>query len=597
MPRFRYSDSGDAQNNQSGYNDGRTQRSSYGQQGGYSNQQGSYSQGGYAQQNPYAQGAYSQQSNPYAQQGSGQRRQRHTSADGQARTSRHGAGSSRDARYSATEQQARRARRASASSQPDATSANPYSRSNAGRYAQQTGYAAQGNPYANGSYSSEDDYAYSDNNPYVSGPSNGAVNMGHQHIASYEQAQRRGGGKGRGNQKKRRRVPTGLVVFVVFFALVCGGLFLFFNPPLYNVNVNGTDHLVTMGTTIQKVIDEGFASPTAGNLLSVDGEVYTEGGGDAFEATINGTETTADASYVIPRGATVQIENGNDVTEDYDVTTETVAHGTSSTDSSSLSSYYNGAIHIYSKGQDGEQEVRTGKVSGKTVTTVTKQPVDEGYSSFSVDTNGDKVIALTFDDGPWGDTTTQILDILKEYDAKATFFEIGNQCAEYSDVVKRIASEGHQIATHSYDHASGSGQGVSLSIMSASEQVEEVTKGFQAIEDVLGTSVSRVLRAPGGNYYGDIITNLADYVDVEVGWDVDTEDWSKPGAQSIADAILSAQPGNVVLMHDGGGDRSQTVEALKIALPQLAEQGYKFVTIDELLTTYTSYTPSTGTSN
>ena len=597
MPRYRYSDSGDAQNNQNGYNDGRTQRSSYGQQGGYSNQQGSYSQGGYAQQSPYAQDGYSQQSNPYAQQGSGQRRQRHATADGQANASRHSAGSSRDARYSATEQQARRQRRSAAGSQADATSANPYSRSNASRYTQQAGYAAQGNPYANGSYSSEDDYAYSDNNPYVSGPSNGAVNMGHQRIASYEQAQRRGGGKGRGNQKKRRRVPTGLVIFVVFFALVCGGLFLFFNPPLYNVNVNGTDHLVTMGTTIQKVIDDGFASPTAGNLLAVDGEVYTEGGGDAFEATINGTETTTDASYVIPRGATVQIENGNDVTEDYDVTTETVAHGTSSTDMSTLSSYYNGAIHIYSKGQDGEQEVRTGKVSGKTVTTVTKQPVDEGYSSFSVDTNGDKVIALTFDDGPWGDTTTQILDILKEYDAKATFFEIGNQCSEYSDVVKRIASEGHQIATHSYDHASGSGQGVSLSIMSASEQVEEVTKGFQAIEDVLGTSVSRVLRAPGGNYYGDIITNLADYVDVEVGWDVDTEDWSKPGAQSIADAILSAQPGNVVLMHDGGGDRSQTVEALKIALPQLVEQGYKFVTIDELLTTYTSYTPSTGTSN
>ncbi len=69
----------------------------------------------------------------------------------------------------------------------------------------------------------------------------------------------------------------------------------------------------------------------------------------------------------------------------------------------------------------------------------------------------------------------------------------------------------------------------------------------------------------------------------EIGWNIDTEDWRKPGVDAIVQRLLSVKSGDVVLMHDGGGDRSQTVEALSIALPQLKAQGYKFVTIDELL--------------
>ena len=280
--------------------------------------------------------------------------------------------------------------------------------------------------------------------------------------------------------------------------------------------------------------------------------------------------------------------DGNDVDEDYTETTEAIAHGEGGQDVSSPATYYAGPIHVLSDGQDGEQVTKTGKVSGKTVTEVTKQPVDSGYSAYSVNTNGDKVIALTFDDGPWPTTTSEILDVLKENDAHATFFEIGNQVAENADVVKRIAAEGNQIGSHTWDHASGSGQGVNLTFMTADEQRDEVTKGFSAIEDVLGTSVPHVLRAPGGNYYGSLVENLKDLVDVEVGWNVDTEDWRRPGADKIAEAIMSAQPGNVVLMHDGGGDRSQTVEALKIALPKLKAESYSFVTIDELMSTYGS---------
>jgi peptidoglycan/xylan/chitin deacetylase (PgdA/CDA1 family) len=142
---------------------------------------------------------------------------------------------------------------------------------------------------------------------------------------------------------------------------------------------------------------------------------------------------------------------------------------------------------------------------------------------------------------------------------------------------------GCKVYTHTYDHAAGSGGGTSIANMSASEQVEEIQKGYKAIKDATGEEPDHIMRAPGGNFYGDVIDNLWDYVDAEIGWDVDTMDWSRPGVEYIEEMILSAKPGQVVLMHDGGGDRSQTVEALANALPKLVEDGYKFITIDELL--------------
>lgn len=445
-------------------------------------------------------------------------------------------------------------------------------------YAQQ-GYTQQQPRQARG-------YTPPTDNPYLAGPQSGAVGYTPERVRTKP---KRGRFKTDSNQgvpgtprKRKRRVPAFLVFLLVLGILGGGGYYLWTNPPMYNVTINGTQRLVKNGMTIQEAIDEGYASPTAGNLLAIDGSVITEGGGNAFEATIN-DETVTDASAALPRDATVQIQNGTDITEEYTETTQTIAHGTSGVDYSSPSSYYNGSIHIYSNGEDGEEVVKTGTQSGISLTEVAKQPKDAGYSSYKVDTGMDKVIALTFDDGPWGETTEQILDILAENDAKATFFEIGNQCAEYASTVKRIIAEGHQIGTHSYDHASGTGQGVNLTFMSASEQRSEIENGFSAIEAAAGTTVSRVMRAPGGNYYGDIITNLSDLVTAEIGWDLDTEDWRKPGADAIAQVIKSATSGDVVLMHDGGGDRSQTVEALKIALPQLKSEGYSFVTIDELL--------------
>ena len=382
--------------------------------------------------------------------------------------------------------------------------------------------------------------------------------------------------------RKRKGGLAAVIVLIVLVVLVGGGFYLFHNPPFFQVTVNGAPYTVNAGTTLTNLVEKGYASPKAGNLMAVDGSVAQEGGGPKFTATVDGQQVD-DENARVSKGQSIEISDGRDATEDYTEQTETLPHGTGGDDMNSFNNYWAGAIHVYSDGEDGEQVVKTGKVSGKTATEVTKQPVDAGYHVYSVDTKGDKVIALTFDDGPWPTTTTEILDVLKENDAHATFFQIGNQIAEHTDAEKRMHDEGHQIGSHTWDHASGSGGGVDLTKMSTQEQLDEVNKGFNAIDSVLGTQTERILRAPGGNYHGSIITTLKDTVKAEIGWDVDTEDWRRPGADAIAKAILSAKPGNVILMHDGGGDRSQTVEALKTALPQLKQQGYRFVTIDELL--------------
>lgn len=448
----------------------------------------------------------------------------------------------------------------------------------------QGGSTPSSNPYAAGGGAGS---CAGESSPYAA-PASGAVNLRHEQVGPGSEKARRkhrdlpGQGVPGQQRRPRRRKPALLIVLVAVLALAVGGVYLYLNPPIFSITVNGTARTVSAGSTLADIVKEGYASPKAGNLMAVDGSVAKEGGGDQLEAQVNG-QTTNDASFVVPRGANVTISDGQDTTEDYDEQTETVPHGESGSDMNSFNNYWAGSIHIYSDGEDGEQVTKTGKVSGKTVTEVTKQPVDAGYHVYTADTGDDKVIALTFDDGPWPTTTSEILDILKANDAHATFFEIGNQIAENADVVKRIHEEGHQIGTHTWDHAAGSGRGVDLTRMTADEQASEVEKGFDAIDQAIGTKTSRILRAPGGNYHGQIITTLKDKVTAEVGWNIDTEDWRKPGADKIEQAILSAKSGDVILMHDGGGDRSETVAALKDALPKLKAEGFKFITVDELL--------------
>lgn len=372
-----------------------------------------------------------------------------------------------------------------------------------------------------------------------------------------------------------RRIAGVVIGLAVVAGIAVGGMLYVQSLPI-SITLNGNEFDVGGDKTIADVLRESGIKPQPGDLVAVDGSVIEAGQGEPFHATVN-DQVITDTAHKLAKGDVVEIGNGSPIEEPSNAVEEAIPY--------EILEEGTGAIHLMEgDGTEGVKTTKTGQISGLTAEQITKEPSNIVCRKVNVDPGGDKVIALTFDDGPWEGSTTQILDILKENGAKATFFAVGN-CISGNGVdhVKRAASEGHQICTHSYDHADGSGQGVNLGYMTPQEQVAEIQKGYEAIEAATGVEASRVIRTPGGNFSTEVIGNLRPLITAEIGWNIDTTDWKRPGASAIAEQIKDAYPGCVILMHDGGGDRSQTVEALRQALPYLKEKGYQFVTIDELM--------------
>ncbi len=190
--------------------------------------------------------------------------------------------------------------------------------------------------------------------------------------------------------------------------------------------------------------------------------------------------------------------------------------------------------------------------------------------------DSEKVIALTVDDGPWPETTAQMLDIFQQNDVKATFFWIGKSIENSPEIARRVVAEGHAIGNHTWHHW--------YDPMDAATAASEIDRTAKLIYETTGVKTS-YFRPPGG-----VLNNgLAKYAKEQnysvVMWSVtsaDTDPRAQP--QAFVDNVLkNAQPGAIVLMHDGGGDRSRTVKALPDIIAGLKQQGYRFVTIPELL--------------
>ncbi|HEY0699310.1 MAG TPA: polysaccharide deacetylase family protein, partial [Micromonospora sp.] len=191
-----------------------------------------------------------------------------------------------------------------------------------------------------------------------------------------------------------------------------------------------------------------------------------------------------------------------------------------------------------------------------------------------------RTIALTFDDGPDPEWTPKVLDVLRRHKAHATFFVVGARVNEHPELVRRILAEGHEIGAHTFTHAD-------LGAASPWRRDLELTLTRNAIAGATGRQPT-LFRPP---YSSDPSALTARDVEVlraaaEVGHiavlaDRDTKDWKRPGAEAILTAARPAQAGagEIVLMHDGGGDRSQTVAALDRLLPELTAKGYRFTTV------------------
>ncbi|GAA1982907.1 polysaccharide deacetylase family protein [Kitasatospora viridis] len=184
---------------------------------------------------------------------------------------------------------------------------------------------------------------------------------------------------------------------------------------------------------------------------------------------------------------------------------------------------------------------------------------------------GGRTVALTFDDGP-GPATPKILDLLAQYHAKATFCEIGPQAAADPAIVQRILAEGHRLCDHTVHHPQP------MHTLSHDKQVYEINGAKDMIEKAggPGTRISW-FRAPGGDFSAENRQIAVQSGLRPLGWTVDTLDWSRPGVPAIlANVHKELRPGGIILMHDGGGDRSQSVAALAQLLPWLVQQGYTF---------------------
>lgn len=181
------------------------------------------------------------------------------------------------------------------------------------------------------------------------------------------------------------------------------------------------------------------------------------------------------------------------------------------------------------------------------------------------DDDGD-VVYLTFDDGPHPDYTPQVLDVLARYDARATFFVVGSLAQAYPDIIQRIAAEGHTIANHTWRHEDLAG----LSRAAFDETISRT-------QAVLGDLATPCLRPPYGSIDAFTREWASDHGLSLLTWDASPSDWLRPPAEEIADYIVQwARPGVVLLMHDGGGDRSTTVQGLDMALERLADRDLRY---------------------
>jgi peptidoglycan/xylan/chitin deacetylase (PgdA/CDA1 family) len=180
-------------------------------------------------------------------------------------------------------------------------------------------------------------------------------------------------------------------------------------------------------------------------------------------------------------------------------------------------------------------------------------------------------VALTFDDGPSRYWTRAVFNLLQRHHVPATFCMIGRQIEPFAGLVRRIARSGNALCDHTWDHD------LDLQDRRHSQQVRDIQHGYHAIVR-WGQVRPRFFRAPGGDWSGSLERIARSEGMRSLTWTVDPRDWARPGVHRIVHAVLAQlRPGGVILLHDGGGHRRQTLAALRILLHRLPRLGYHFV--------------------
>lgn len=188
---------------------------------------------------------------------------------------------------------------------------------------------------------------------------------------------------------------------------------------------------------------------------------------------------------------------------------------------------------------------------------------------------GEKLVALTFDDGPSA-ITDQLLDELQRLRVPSTFFVVTAQLPEHAATLQRMVDLGVVVADHTTTHAN-------LEHLSREDQAAQIDGAAEVLESY-GVPYPRLFRPPYGAYNATTHELLTRRRMLSVLWSVDSVDYTRPGADAIVRTVVdNIHPGAIVLLHDGGGERSQTLEAVPRIVKELRSQGYRFVTVPRLL--------------
>lgn len=379
----------------------------------------------------------------------------------------------------------------------------------------------------------------------------------------------RGGGDGDGESAKDEAQTLSnshprLLDLPVVFALAV--IVLLLSPPgvlgtAFFVTAQGALLQVAPGTTGEQIANLRHLDPRPGARVDLAGDVRSPG--TASQGVITLTNHKTDAAGPLRNGAELVAMDGRPLIEEVakkseEIPFQTISEGTGS------------VVSLVQRGEPGLRETLVGVGSRRTgAMLVAKDPINAVIHRTSSVASGQKTAALTFDDGP--DTfTPQILAILAQKGVPATFFVLGGNASAQPGLIQKIRDGGHQIENHTWSHPD-------LTRLNVDQMRSEIKR----TSDLLGGC--GFLRPPYGSY-NSTVTTVAGELGLRLAlWDVDTRDWESNNRDSIISRFKAEiKPGAIILMHDGGGDRSATVAALPTIIDWLLSNGYALTTLNRL---------------
>lgn len=336
----------------------------------------------------------------------------------------------------------------------------------------------------------------------------------------------------------------------------------FFQVPF---TVNGRVFVASKPAEAAVILKDAGFRTGRGRLLDVDGKIIKRGVGPVGEIKINGDPGTG--KEIITRDTVIDFSLAQDVTEETTTSVEDIIKVAKVSG--------NGEYTVVRRiGAPGRKKVVRGATSGKLVSA---QNLSEGQSMLvaRTDERPEKVVALTFDDGPNPPFTAQIVKTLQDMYATGTFFVIGGKVTRYPEAAREVGASGFPIGNHTFSHNpldKALEEGISAEIDGASNVLSQIMN--------INTTW---LRPP----YGAMSPLLKAVAEAKgyriIRWNVDSHDWEAASVDEIVSNVTAwAKPDSVILMHDGGGDRANTVQALPRIIQTLREQGFAFVTLDQL---------------